>query len=158
MTAILITGMSGTGKSTVMSILRQRGYATAETDEHGWCVPQDGDWTSPDHEWIWDEPRIAQLLDDHTSTHLFVDGCRPNQWRFYERFNHIVVFTAPIDVMLDRVAKRSNNPFGHSTEQRHQIVQDQHEFEPMLTRSADLVIDTSMPSPNEIADRLESLL
>lgn len=158
MTILLITGMSGTGKSTVLSILRQRGYAIAETDERGWCIPEDGDWSTPDNEWIWDEDRITALLDKHASTHLLIDGCRPNQGRFYGRFDHIIVFKAPIEVMLDRVTNRTTNPFGASANERDTIAQDKHEFEPILMRGADLVIDTSTMSPEEIADQLESLL
>lgn len=158
MTTVLVTGMSGTGKSTVMSILRQRGHAVAETDEPGWCVPEDGDWSSPDQSWIWDEQRIASLLDDHSSKHLFIDGCRSNQGQFYDRFDHIVAFTAPIEVMLDRVTSRSRNPFGGSAEERDQITHDKLEFEPMILRGADIVIDTSSTRPEEIADRLEALL
>lgn len=158
MTAILITGMSGTGKSTVMSLLTDRGYAVAETDKPGWCVPESGDWTTPDHEWIWDESRITTLLDDHISKHLFVDGCRANQGRFYDRFDHIVVLTAPIEVMLNRVANRSTNPFGGTAAERSQIIRDKLEFEPLLMSGADLVIDTSLASSKEVADRLEALL
>lgn len=130
----------------------------AETDEPGWCVPVDGDWASPDHEWVWDEARISRLLDAHESTHLFVDGCRPNQGKFYDRFDHIVVLTAPLETMLERVSMRTNNPFGGLTSERQQISNDKQEFEPLLLSRADLVIDTSLTSPEVVADRLERLL
>ena len=158
MTTVFVTGMSGTGKSTVMAILRRRGYFIAETDEPGWCVSHSGDWSDSDTEWIWGEHRISTLLDEHASTHLFVNGCRPNQGRFYDRFDHIVVFTAPIEVMLDRVTHRTTNPFGRSADERDKIAQDKLEFEPLLIRGADLVIDTSTIHSDAIADRLESLL
>lgn len=141
-----------------MNLLRQRGYAVAETDEPGWCVPIDSDWSHPDQEWIWDEARISSLLDEHEYTHLFVDGCRSNQGRFYDRFDHIVVLVAPLDVMLERVQTRVNNPFGSSAAEREQISQDQREFEPLLLHDADLVIDTSTAHPEAIADQLEALL
>lgn len=158
MTLVLITGMSGTGKSTVMSILHQRGYAVVETDEPGWCVPENGDWSTPDHTWIWNEQRISRVLDNHASTHVIVDGCRPNQGRFYDRFDHVVVFIAPIDVMLDRVRNRSGNPFGRSREEQDKITRDKQDFEPMLLASADVVIDTSATLPDSVADRIEGLL
>lgn len=141
-----------------MRILEQRGYVVTETDDPGWCVPENGDWDSPDHEWIWDENRVTQLLDAHQAKHLFIDGCRSNQGKFYSRFDYIVVLTAPIDVMLHRVSTRSNNPFGKSLEQREQIAHDKQEFEPMLLRGADIVIDTSFSSPDDTADRLITLL
>lgn len=129
-----------------------------ETDEPGFCMPEDGDWSSPDQTWIWNEDRMARLLDDHKRNHLFVGGCRSNQGNFYDRFDHIVALTAPLNVMLDRVERRSNNPFGSSESDRQQITQDKLEFEPMILRGADIVIDTSATSPEDIADQLEALL
>lgn len=158
MTKILITGMSGTGKSTVIDILAGRGYPTIETDDPGWCVPGDGDWSSPDREWIWDEDRISQLLDDHADQHLFVTRCRANQGRFYHRFDDVVVLRAPINVMLDRVRNRTPNPFGRQPDERDMITKDTGEIEPLLLQSAGLVIDTSTMQPEVIADQLESLL
>lgn len=158
MTTILITGMSGTGKSTVLNLLRSRGYSGVETDEPGWCLPADGDWSTHDKDWLWDEARIARLLDDHAGKHLFVSGCRPNQGTFYHRFDSVVVFRAPIDVVIDRVTARNNNPFGHTSSDRQAIIEDTQQFEPLLIRSADLVIDTSVSIPGDIADELEALL
>lgn len=158
MTAILITGMSGTGKSTIMRRLRARGYTAIETDEPGWCVPENGDWSQPDSDWILDEDRVSQLLDQHQHTHLFVDATRPNQGRFYSQFDHVVVFTAPLDVVLHRVANRTENPFGRLQEQREKISQDKQEFEPLLMRGADFVIDTSELTPDDIEARLIDLL
>ena len=34
---VLVTGMSGTGKSTVLAELARRGHAVVDTDERGWC-------------------------------------------------------------------------------------------------------------------------
>jgi len=42
---VLLTGMSGTGKSSVMSLLRARGFKAVDTDYGGWTelvdVPAD---------------------------------------------------------------------------------------------------------------------
>lgn len=150
--------MSGTGKSTVREILQLRGFATIETDEHGWCVPQNGDWSQPDEEWILDESRMNALLQRYADEHLFVVATRANQARFYDRFERVAVLRAPLDVMLARVQARTTNPFGHTVEQRQKIEADLLEIEPLLIRSADLVIDTFAETPHRIADRLIDLL
>src|SRR5690606_11317552 len=98
------------------------------------------------------------LLHRHMNTHLFIDGCRSNQGTFYDQFDHVVVFVAPIEVMLSRVSARSTNPFGTSAEDKAAIRQDKQEIEPLLIKGADLVIDTSAHTPESIAEQLISLL
>lgn len=157
MTHILITGLSGTGKSTILNLLHQRGHRVVETDDPGWCIPENGDWTSPDNEWIWDETRLRQLLNA-TSEHLFVAGCRQNQDRLYRFFSHVVLLTAPLEIMLDRVDRRKSNPFGKIAPQRATIEASKQLIEPLLIRGASLTIDTSVTTPAEIAERMEALL
>jgi len=154
---ILITGMSGTGKSSVIRELASRGYAAIDTDDPGWCVPVDGNWSSHDSDWLWDEDRMTRLLDAHAATPLFVSGCRPNQGRFYDRFGHIVLLTAPLDVMLDRVTTRTTNPFGSRPEDREAITRDKATVEPLLRRGADIEIDTSTVSLDEVVAMLIAL-
>jgi dephospho-CoA kinase len=43
MPRILITGMSGAGKTTVLDELSRRGYRTIDTDYDAWVLP-DGTW------------------------------------------------------------------------------------------------------------------
>ena len=154
MARVLITGMSGTGKSTTIAALAERGYPAVETDDPGWCVPE----TSHDSEWLWDEPRMAKFLDAHGETHLFVSGCRPNQGRFYDRFDYVVLLTAPIEVMLKRVATRTTNPFGSSPEDRAKIILDTEEVEPLLRAGADVVIDTAATPVEEVVGQLVALV
>lgn len=108
---VLVTGMSGTGKSTVLSVLGERGHRVVDTDTDEWCR-----WvTLPDGsaDWIWREDAMATLLDGHISTGaLFVAGCKTNQGAFYPRFEHVVLLSAPAEVILARIATRATNPYG----------------------------------------------
>jgi len=63
MAKVLITGMSGTGKSTILEILGARGHRTVDTDTDRWSH-----WvTLPDgsSDWAWREQAIADLLTGH---------------------------------------------------------------------------------------------
>ncbi len=142
----------------MLSVLAHRGYQTVDTDDAGWCVPEDGDWSSPDHLWILDVDRMESLLDANGDAPLFISGTRPNQGMFYPRFDHVVVLTAPIEVMIDRVRTRSGNPFGRTAEEQETIRNDTREVEQLLIRGADLVIDTSVESPEAVAERLIQLV
>jgi AAA domain-containing protein len=146
--------MSGTGKSTVLDELARRGHAVVDTDVGGWIVDiaQSDGSTEP----MWDEPRIAALLDEHADRTLFLAGCVANQGRFYHRFHAVVLLSAPEDVMLQRLATRATNDFGKSDAERRAILGDLRAVEPLLRAGATVEIDTRVPV-GEVADRLDAL-
>jgi shikimate kinase len=142
---VLVTGMSGAGKSTLLAELSQRGFEAVDTDYGGWELP-DG---------TWDEARMAALLGGRKT--VVVSGTVANQGRFYDRFEHVVLLSAPLGVLLDRVAKRSNNPYGKTPDQRRDIERYVDEVEPLLRRGATLELDGRRPVA-ELADIVEQLL
>ncbi|MCU7730764.1 AAA family ATPase [Actinoplanes sp. KI2] len=145
MARVLVTGMSGVGKSTVLEELSRRGYFVVDTDYDG--------WTSADG--TWDEPRMAALLTEREE--VVVSGTVDNQGRFYRGFDQVVLLSAPLDVVLGRVASRSNNPYGKTAEQRAEIERYLHEVEPLLRRGATVELDGRRPV-GELADAVERLL
>jgi dephospho-CoA kinase len=144
MARVLVTGMSGTGKSTVLAELRRRGHPTVDTDYDGWTLP-DG---------TWDEPRMDQLLGSRPD--VVVSGTVENQGRFYDRFAHVVLLSAPLDVLIERVSQRTNNPYGTTAAQRAEIARYLDTVEPLLRRGANLELD-GRRSVVELADVIERL-
>jgi len=147
MTVVLVTGMSGTGKSASLAELARRGHRVVDTDYGGYADERDG-------EQLWREDRVAALLDAHHGGTLFVGGCVANQGRFYPRFDAIVLLTAPAEVVLERVAGRDSNPFGKRDEERERILADLAEVEPLLRAGATDEIDTRAPLA-DVVDELE---
>lgn len=145
MARVLITGMSGAGKTTVLDELRRRGYLTVDTDDDGWELP-DGNW---------DEPRMTRLLAAHPD--LIVSGTVSNQGQFYDFFEHVVLLSAPLVVLLDRVRRRTINPYGKTSGQRAEIRRYLEEVEPLLRRSSSLELDGQLPV-SRLADTLEALV
>jgi dephospho-CoA kinase len=146
MRRILVTGMSGTGKSSALAELARRGFRTVDTDEPGWTVEDEegGRW--------WDEARIARLVDTEGPT-LFVSGTVSNQGRFYDRFDAVVLLSAPAEVVLERVTARTTNDFGKSREERELILDHIREIEPLLRATCTHEIDATLP-PADVAERL----
>ena len=109
-TAVLVTGMSGTGKSTALVELARRGHRVVDTDYGGWT--EDVPSSDGETERLWCEDRIDALLGEHDDGVLFVSGCVSNQGKFYPRFDAVVLLSAPADVILGRVAVRETNDYG----------------------------------------------
>jgi shikimate kinase len=105
---------------------------------------------------MWDEPRMARLLDTHPDV-VVVSGTVSNQGNFYARFEYVVLLSAPLDVLLERVVRRSNNPYGKTLEQRDEIRRYLEEVEPALRRGASLELDGRLPV-SVLAERLETLV
>ncbi|NUU18294.1 ATP-binding protein [Cellulomonas humilata] len=103
----------------------------------------------------WDELRVAHLLATHD--HVVISGAVENQRHFYDRLEHVVLLTAPLDVLLTRVATRTTNPYGRSAAERAQITEYVSTVEPLLRRGATLVLDGRLPVET-LADTVESLL
>ena len=151
---VLVTGMSGTGKSTVLAELRRRGHRVVDTDEGGWS--EDVPTATGGVEQLWREGRIRALLEAHSEGALFLAGCVRNQGCFRDRFDAVVLLSVPEDVLLDRLATRDTNAFGKSDFERARILADLHTVEPLLRRGADAEIDTRLPV-GDVADRLETI-
>jgi ATP-dependent phosphoenolpyruvate carboxykinase len=70
---VLLTGMSGTGKTTVPHELQRRGNLTVDTEYDGW-VGTDG---------LWNEARMARLLASTPSCATLppADGLAQRPWK-----------------------------------------------------------------------------
>lgn len=152
---VLVTGMSGTGKSTVLEKLAERGHSIVDTDSELWSH-----WvTLPDGttDWVWREDAIRDLLTGHQQGALFVAGCKSNQGKFYPLFEHVVLLSAPAHVILARIACRLNNHYGKSPEERDLILRHLAEVEPRLRATATTEIDASLPLV-EVVRQLEYMI
>jgi shikimate kinase len=135
---VLLTGMSGTGKSSVVRELVARGYKAVDTDD-GWCD------VLPDGRQRWREDAIGQLLETEDASVLFVAGCEENQVRFHPRFDVIILLSAPVEVLAARLASRVTNPFGKTPGELERILDDVRAVEPLLRKVADHEVRTTMP-------------
>lgn len=148
MKCVLITGMSGTGKSTVIKELALQGYKAVDMDEPGWSE------TRSDGEWVWREDQTAELLATADAEVLFVGGCASNQIKFYPRFDGIILLSAPVDTIKERLATRTSNPFGKRPEELERILHDLQVTEPKLRHAATREIVTDVGITEVVQDVL----
>jgi dephospho-CoA kinase len=139
MRKVLVTGMSGTGKSTVLAVLARRGFQVVETDVAPWS-----EWSETDGGYVWREDVVEQLLSRDDGATLYVSGTVSNQGRFYSHFDAVVLLSAPVDVLLRRIEARTNG-YGKAPAERALILRDVAEVEPLLRATCTHEIDATQP-------------
>lgn len=94
MSRALLTGMSGTGKSSVVRELRRRGFTAIDMDEPGWS------FLDADGQQLWHEDRLRDALGRDAAEQLIVSGCAASQVKFYPDFTHVIL---PLDQVVAAV-------------------------------------------------------
>ena len=148
MRKVLVTGMSGTGKSTALMQLQQRGFQVVDTDEPPWS-----EWSDQDGGYVWREEPITELLARDDGQPLYVSGTVSNQGRFYSLFDAVVLLSAPAEVLLRRIESRATNDYGETLEERGLILSQLSEVEPLLRATCTHEIDATQPIP-DVVDQL----
>lgn len=97
----------------------------------------------------------GSLTSIETAT-LFIAGCATNQGKFYPQFDHVVLLSAPADVLLDQVTRRTDNPYGKSPEEQALILRYLREVEPLLRKTCTAEIDAAAPLV-DVVRQLEAL-
>ncbi|HEV2377132.1 MAG TPA: AAA family ATPase [Streptosporangiaceae bacterium] len=147
MKRVLLTGMSGTGKSSVARALAARGYKAIDTDD-GWSQPL------PDGRQQWREDAIAELLATEDADVLFVAGCEENQVQFHPRFDCIILLSAPAETLIERLVARTGNPYGKAPAELSRVLDDLATVEPLLRQVSDHEVITTMPLTDVVTNIL----
>jgi len=156
---ILVTGMSGTGKSSVIAELIARGYKAVDADSPAYSewVEVGGDTSalgSPEwgaRDWVWREDRMQTLLSTEDADLLFVSGCAANMGKFLPQFDHVVLLSAPAEVIVERLATRTTNAYGKRPDEVARTLELIETIEPRLRRVAGHEIDASAPLDEVVA-------
>ena len=150
MTILLLTGISGTGKSTLTQALNDKDVKAIDLDTPEWSM-----WTKDiqtpielgppvkeDSDWIWDEIKVKNLLNSHKNEHLILSGCAENMGEFLPYFDRIIVLTVSTDVLTHRLQNRTTNQYGKDSLELERILKQKETIEPLLKTLSDIELDT----------------
>jgi hypothetical protein len=152
MSRVLVTGCRGPASRQRSPNSADAAIAVVDTDDPGWSKWVESSDEDGRGEWLWVEERMTALLDSDDGRSLFVQGCVRNQWKFYDRFNAVVLLSGPAEVILDRIARRSTNDFGKTSAEREMILDDLAKVEPLLRASCTHELDASRALAEVVAD------
>ena len=159
MSAVLITGMSCAGKSTVAAVLARRGLAAINADTDpllAWSVDSAGnvvgDPAAPDfawlarHSWSWNPARLDDVIRAAAPATLYVCGGAANEMELAGRFTHMFLLQIDEATMLARLdAPGRDNDWGRIGDTREYLRRKLPEYQDRLRDFGATPIDATQP-------------
>ena len=159
MSAVLITGSAGAGKSAVAAALARRGLASLDDDEDpflarfvdstGAVVAEepaepDAAWLSR-HRWEWDPGRLDELIRAAAPQTLYLCGGADNQLELADRFGRVFLLEIDEATMLARLDARQPGEWGHSGDSLEYIRRLRPGYQERLRMAGAILIDATRP-------------
>jgi dephospho-CoA kinase len=170
MRKIYITGVSGTGKTTVAKELEKRGFYTISIDEVenlcSWINNETGEKGGgkdadmsvefvDKHEWICDIKYLQEILSK-ASGNVFVLGMAGNQDDFLYMFDKIILLHCSPETFCKRIEERIDNNFGKDKRVQQQILERYKSYEEKMLGKGAIPVNTEK-SLNEVVDEIVEL-
>jgi adenylate kinase family enzyme len=171
-----ITGIPGSGKSTVLAALRTRGFEAYDVDEAG---PVTAKWhhnttgfvhpkssvskaaRTPDflsnHSWKVPRVEVAALAEQVAEKPIFLGGAIANDPELQDLFDTVFALAVDDDTLRQRLTSRTTSSWGSSP---HELAMTMAANQELAARYADfgyVIIDAIQPTEAIIAKILRSI-
>ncbi len=137
---IYITGISGTGKTTLAKEFLERGNCTIDLDkfshwEHKesreinhWFPGASRDFLE-NHEWVCNLDALKKFFKEHKNENIFVFGIVDKEKEAFLLFDIIILLQISIETAFRRVDLRNDNVFGKGNTEKEWIKSWKNDFE-----------------------------
>lgn len=150
---VLVTGVAGTGKSTILNALNKLEYTTVELDAHrAWCDIKtdqfmEADFTPPSGAANYyvrtvDTSFLDKLPKSYSANPIFICGNYDNIESLFPHMDMIFLLTTEWDILVQRYENRSNS-YGSKSKDRKKILRLMEQQNSSALKAGAIVIDTS---------------
>ncbi|NIO44896.1 MAG: AAA family ATPase [Candidatus Aenigmarchaeota archaeon] len=162
--SILVTGVSGSGKSAICNELKKLGYRAYDIEEiHGLfnminkstgkitdlkdydkhnleCIKQ--------HDWICDKKKLQKLISKNVKKNVlnnvvFYCGTASNTDDLLTLFDKIILLKASKEIIRKRLSIRTSNDFGHTEEVQNWVFEWKEWWENHMVEKGAMTIDAN---------------
>lgn len=162
-----ITGVPGTGKSTIGKLLENKGYKFIDSDHEpglaSWYEKEtnkkvdsnpdaDGEWFSK-HDWNWDRKKIEEILNKYSKQGVFICGITSNQQSSFDLFDKIFL----LKTNTEELRNRRKGRLGEGENDDEHDFYWHKGFEENLIKLGAISIDTNQEFNKIVEDIISSL-
>lgn len=165
MSVYLVTGYSGSGKSSIAREMQRRGLPAFDTDSlpelTRWEDVKTGQQVDEPQgyvdfskvSWNWNAPALQKLIAENKS--LFLCGSASNQERFYGLFDKVFVLKLSKEAQAKRIKARPEHDFGQHPKQLQEIINKTEEFVNDLVEQGATPVNAE-PTVKDVVDDIVS--
>lgn len=157
MNKIYITGVSGTGKTTIAKLLNDRGVKSFSIDE----VPNLCQWINKatgnvvdyeakldrefidTHDWVCDAKLLKELIGQEGV--VVVLGLAENQNDFISIFDKVILLQCKPETFIKRILERKDNVFGQDKTAQEYLLNTYQKFENDMLKNGAMPINVEEP-------------
>lgn len=133
----LISGLAGTGKSSVYETLLAQGFNAVDADSTLATQHPTG--------WLWDHDQFWRLIKDKQDDALFICGSATNRDEFIDFFDKIFILCVDDDTLKHRLEQRQNNNFGKDPLILAKLLSNNQGVKAYSLKRGRIVIDATQP-------------
>ncbi len=176
MSLTYLTGISGTGKSSVLEQLSNRGFEAHGVDEEGYAVwvnkktdqVESFEENDPNfnfhswyqnHRWVLSKKRISELkqLSDRIQKPVILAGLADDEHDALSLFDNIIYLPLDKPTLKKRIMSRTDNSFGKKPEEMSAIMLWLTKNDAKYRSMSNHIIDASSPLES-VVNEINSLL
>lgn len=155
--AILITGIAGTGKTSVCDDLIKRGYKAFDIESvKGLFTMYDQRTGKPYenyddhdlekvkyHDWVCDKDKLEALIEENRESTTFYCGIASHLENLLPLFDKFILLVADPEMIRKRLTERTNNDFGKMPEVQEMVLKEKEPWENLMKEKGAIVVDAN---------------
>jgi broad-specificity NMP kinase len=167
---IYITGVSGTGKTTITNKLIEKGVKAYGLDETPnmccWVNKSNGKIVDQEvaldkefielHTWICNVSELTKLISETES--VVVLGMAENQNEFLHLFDKVILLQCKPETFIKRILERKDNIFGKEKSAQEYLLNTYKEYEIGMLKNGAVSVNTDAPIDTVVAKILSEII